>query len=97
MISDFLAQNLDLWHSDSVQAFVSFGKHIVKIEMQSSVQTVTVQCLSLMSQGPVRGMSLRKVISLGSNLVLVTGLKRIQTPHSLCCDFGGYKTLQLVG
>ena len=20
------------------------------------------------------------------------GLKRIQTPHSLCCDFGGYKT-----
>ena len=60
--------------------------------MQSSVQTVTVQCLSLMSQGPVLGMSLRKVISLGSNLVLVMGLKRIQTPHSLCCDFGGYKT-----
>ena len=29
-------------------------------------------------------MSLRKVTSLGSNLASVTGLKRIQTPHSLC-------------
>ena len=46
---------------------------------------------------PVRGMSLRNVTSLGSNLVFVTDLKRIETPHSLCCDFGGYKTLQLVG
>ena len=35
------------------------------------------------------GMSLRKVTSLGSNLASVTDLKRIQTPHSLCCDFGG--------
>ena len=34
-------------------------------------------------------MSLRKVTSLGSNLASVTDLKRIQTPHSLCCDFGG--------
>ena len=41
---------------------------------------------------PVMGMSLRKVTSLGSNLASVTDLKRIQTPHSLCCDFGGYKT-----
>ena len=38
-------------------------------------------------------MSLRKVTSLGSNLVSVTYLKRIQTPHSLlCCDFGGFNT-----
>ena len=40
----------------------------------------------------VWGMSLRKLTSLGSNLASVTGLTRIQTPHSLCCDFGGYKT-----
>ena len=39
-----------------------------------------------------RGMSLRKVTLLGSNLASVTDLKRIETPHSLCCDFGGYKT-----
>ena len=38
-------------------------------------------------------MSLRKDTSLGSNLASVTDLKRIQTPNSLCCDFGGYKTL----
>ena len=38
------------------------------------------------------GMSLKKVTSLGSNLASVTDLKRIETPHSLCCDFGGYKT-----
>ena len=42
------------------------------------------------------GMSLRKVTLLGSNLASGTDLKRIQTPHRLCCDFGGYKTLQLV-
>ena len=41
---------------------------------------------------PVWGMSLRKVTLLGSNLASVTDLKRIETPHSLCCDFGGYKT-----
>ena len=41
---------------------------------------------------PVLRMSLRKVISLDSNLASVTDLKRIETPHSLCCDFGGYKT-----
>ena len=40
----------------------------------------------------MRGMSLRKVTSLGSNSASVTDLKRIETPHSLCCDFGGYKT-----
>ena len=34
-------------------------------------------------------MSLRKVTSLGSNLASLTDLKRIQIPHSLCCDFGG--------
>ena len=38
------------------------------------------------------GMSLGKVMTLGSNLASVTDLKRIETPHSLCCDFGGYKT-----
>ena len=36
--------------------------------------------------------ALEKVSSLGSNLVSVTDLKQIQNPHSLCCDFGGYKT-----
>ena len=50
-----------------------------------------------MCYAPMWGMSLRKVTSLGSNLASVTDLKRIETPHSLCCDFGGYKTLQLVG
>ena len=40
----------------------------------------------------VLGMSLRKVTSLGSNLASVTDLKGIETPHSLCCDFGGDKT-----
>ena len=40
----------------------------------------------------VLGMSLRKVSSLGSNLASVTDLKGIETPHSLCCDFGGDKT-----
>ena len=29
---------------------------------------------------------------LGPNLASVTDLKRIQTPHSLCCDFRGDKT-----
>ena len=38
------------------------------------------------------GMSLRKVTSLGSNSASVTDLKRIETLHSLCCDFEGYKT-----
>ena len=42
--------------------------------------------------GAVRGMSPRKVTLLGSNLASVTDLKSIQNPHSLCCDFGGYKT-----
>ena len=37
-------------------------------------------------------MSLKKVTLLGSNLASVTDLKRIETPHSLCCDFRGYKT-----
>ena len=40
----------------------------------------------------VRGMSLRKLTSLGSNLASITDLKRIETAHSLCCDFGGYKS-----
>ena len=41
--------------------------------------------------GAVRGMSLRNT-SLGSNFVSVTDLKRIETPNSLCCDFGGDKS-----
>ena len=44
----------------------------------------------------VLGMSLTNLTSLsslGSNLASVTDLKRIQAPHNLCCDFGGYKTL----
>ena len=43
----------------------------------------------------VLGMSLRKVTLLGSNLVSVSDLKdlkTVETPHSLCCDFGGNKT-----
>ena len=44
--------------------------------------------------GAVRGMSLGKVTSLVSNLASVTDLKRIETPHNLCCDFGGYKTFK---
>ena len=40
----------------------------------------------------VLGMSLWKVTLLGSNLASVTDFKRIETPHSLCCDFGGYET-----
>ena len=43
-------------------------------------------------QRSVQGLNLKKVNLLGSNLASVTDLKRIQTPHSLCCDFGGYKT-----
>ena len=46
---------------------------------------------------PVRGMSLRKVTSLGSNIASVADLIRIETPQSLGCDFGpffrGYKNL----
>ena len=43
-------------------------------------------------------MSIRKVTSLGSNLASVTALKRIETPHSLCCVISeAIKTLQLVG
>ena len=44
------------------------------------------------SHVPVLGMSFRKVTLLDSNWASVTDLKRIQTPHSLCCDFGGDKT-----
>ena len=40
----------------------------------------------------VWGMSLRKVPSFGSNLASVTDLQRIQTSHSLCCDFMGSNT-----
>ena len=36
--------------------------------------------------------ALKKVTLLGSNLASVTDLKGIETPHSLCCDLGGYKT-----
>ena len=38
-----------------------------------------------------QSMSLRKVTLLGSNLASVSDLKRIEIPHSLCCDFGGYQ------
>ena len=40
-------------------------------------------------------MSLKKVTLLGSNLASGTDLKRSETPHSLCCDFGGYKTFTI--
>ena len=46
---------------------------------------------------PVLGMSLRNFTLLGSDLESVKDLKRIETPYSLCCDFKGYKPLQLVG
>ena len=42
-------------------------------------------------------MSIRDFTTLGSNLASVADFKRIQTPLSLCCGFGGDKTLQLVG
>ena len=38
------------------------------------------------------GTSLNEVNLLGSNSASVTDLKRIETPHSLYCDFRGYKT-----
>ena len=37
-------------------------------------------------------MSIRKLTLLGSNLASLQYLKRNQTPHSLCFDFGGDKT-----
>ena len=43
---------------------------------------------------PVWGNSLRNITTLGSNLASVTDLKRIQTPHNLCCGFGGDKPLK---
>ena len=46
---------------------------------------------------PVLGMSLRNFTLLGPDLESVKDLKRIETPYSLCCDFKGYKPLQLVG
>ena len=49
-------------------------------------------CSWLLWHMPVLGMSLRKVTSLGPNLTSVTDLKKIETPHILCCDLGGYKT-----
>ena len=42
--------------------------------------------------------TLKKLLHLAQ--ISVTDLKRLQTLHSLCCDFGGFKTiqwLQLVG
>ena len=45
-----------------------------------------------LSVTPALGMSLRKVTLFCSNWAPVTDLKRIETPHSLYCDFGGYKT-----
>ena len=42
----------------------------------------------------VLGMSPRNVTSLGSNLASVTDLRRIQTPHNLCCDFGDDKNFK---
>ena len=42
-------------------------------------------------------MNIRNLTSLGTNSESVTNFKRIETPHSLCCDFGGYKILELVG
>ena len=45
-----------------------------------------------LSVTPALGMSLRKVTLFCSNWAPVTDLKRIETPHSLYCDFGGCKT-----
>ena len=50
-----------------------------------------MQCSSLGHEA----MSLRNLTSLGSDLASVTDLKRIQTPYSLCCDFGGDKTFPI--
>ena len=51
----------------------------------------------LLAEPAALGMSLRKVTSLGSNLASVTDLKRIESPHSLCCDLEAIKPLHLVG
>ena len=45
-----------------------------------------------LDQAELWGMSIRNHISFGSNLASVMDLKRIQTPYSLSCDFGGDKT-----
>ena len=66
-------------------------------ELCANLQTVTethIQSISDQSVKPVLGMSLGKVTLLGSNLASVTDISRIETPHSLCCDFGGYKTFR---
>ena len=34
----------------------------------------------------------RKVLPTFQTFLSVTDFKRIETPHNLCCDFGGYKT-----
>ena len=55
-------------------------------------------CFVIFVLWPVWGMSLRnftKFTSFGSNLASVTGLKRIQTPHSLCCGFWADKTFTI--
>ena len=41
---------------------------------------------------PLPAMSIRNLTTLGSNLVSVTDIKRIQTTHSLCCGFLGDTT-----
>ena len=42
-------------------------------------------------------MSLTNDSSLGSNLASVTDFKRIETPHILCYNLGGYKTFTALG
>ena len=69
-------------------AFCSKKKKIAKIGTASC----SLDLYAWSRNSPVLVMSLRKVALLGSNLASVWDLKRIQTPHSLCCDFRGYKT-----
>ena len=70
--------------------FSQIGCHFISATVRNiPFETCRYVSLYLIS---ARGMSLRNVSSLGSNLASVADLKRVQTPHSLCCDFRGYKT-----
>ena len=67
--------------------------HIMCCTIFDLLQYLLIQYMIIFGSRSVLGMSLRKGTSLGSNLASATDLKRIETPHSLCCDFGGDKPL----
>ena len=68
--------------------------HAFNSDVQTSDHfSITLHFLKALSSAG-QGMSLKNLTSFCSNLNLasVTDVKRIQTAHSLCCDFQGYKT-----